>query len=170
MSHDNKIRRVGVPTIMIISTIMTGCAGPADNFPPGFIGPDLAREEYLDEASKWELPGSVRWPQDPGYSSESLGGQPHLYEEGTGRVDATLYWYCAWGDEFLRATHGAPREAALKQLLRLPSTPLYQVGFPAEQKELFDSVSDDLVAGDFTFFAKFVDNTCREVLGESSGP
>jgi hypothetical protein len=119
-----------------------------------------ASREYLDEATKWKLPPGWEWPGDPIYSGKAADGAGIVYEPNTGRIDATLYWFCAWSRTLLGAEADADRAAALRQVQRLSETPFYKIGLLPEGRADYDAQLDAAEAGDFRSLAENTDVNC----------
>jgi hypothetical protein len=133
-----------------------------NNAGPPAITHEEATQEYFDEAARWELPPGWGWPEGIVYTGEAPDGAGVVYEPNTGRVDATLYWFCAWSRTLLGADSEADRATALGQVLRLPETPFYKVGLLPDGRASFDGKLGAAEAGDFRELTEITEVNCPE--------
>jgi hypothetical protein len=126
---------------------------------PGWIGPEEAAAEYLDESGKLKLAPGWSWPT-PEYSERDSGGNLLRYGEGIGRVDAAWYWHCSWASTYLDATDPATRGAALSQVLRLRESAFYSIGLLPGDREARDKILDAASQGRDAELRNIVELNC----------
>lgn len=128
----------------------------------GYLSKDDTGAEYRAEAENWELAPGWEWPGVLGYTGVGPDGTGvAYYERGTGRVDATYYWYCSWGRAALHASTARDEAVAIDKLLNLTETPYYLLGLVFEEDRLYvDRIVEGLATGDLTRLAIDVEANC----------
>lgn len=162
--EDAVTRRTHISTtaLLVAAAVLvavTVVAYQSDRGPDTALTAQEANRQYLDESAKWELPSGWQWPTSPIYWGDASG---ITYGSNSGRIDATLYWFCAWSRTLLSAPTDTDRAAALTQVVRLPQTPFYTVGLPAVEKARLDRAVEAASVGDVRELTHLTEPSCPQ--------
>lgn len=154
---------VSVIAMSAIANFAGACqVGSQANQDSEWIDAEEAAAEYRDEASRLRLAPDWQWPSQIVYD-EKKHGMDALYGVNTGRIDASWYWHCSWGRQYLGEPDGEKRGEYLVQVLAVRESAYFKIGIAAEDRPMMEGILNRLAEGDDSDFRELIEVNCPVV-------